>query len=221
MQTFWRSPRATTALVVIAAVALGFAVVRLVNKGSSHHTSSTQPASGLTTTATLPTPTTPSQTPTTPSPGPTTTSPGVTTPVPAPPASRGTTLRTPHFTIEAPRGWNVRTSGGLLLSPRGDSHVNVQVYFQRSPGLSTALMSQQTARFIRNEVPGAAVLRRRVTVGGTRSYELTARGPGETAVAVDVLRGPYRYLLVRRIFAGAKPDTSRAASRVVSSFVPR
>jgi hypothetical protein len=226
MQRFWRSPRATTALVVIAAVALGFAVVRLVNKGSgSDHQASTQPSGGVTSTATLPTPAPPAQSGTTPAPTATTPVPAPpTTPSPpaAPPRAQGTTLRTPHFTIEAPRGWNVHTaSGGLLLGPGGHSRVNVQVYFQRSAGLSAALMSRQTARFLRNEVPGASLFRRRVRIGGASSYELTARGPGETAIAVDVLRGPYRYLLVRRIFAGAKPDTTRASGRVVSSFKPR
>jgi hypothetical protein len=215
MQRFFRSPRGTTALVVIAAVALGFAVVRLVNRDSGPaHQASTQPGSGVTT-ATLPTP---APTATTPVPAPPTTP----SPPPAAPRAQGTTLRTPHFAIEAPHGWNVHTaSGGLLLKPGGHSSVNVQVYFQRSAGLSAALMSRQTARFLRNEVPGASLFRRRVNIGGAGSYELTARGPGETAIAVDVLRGPYRYLLVRRIFAGAKPNTTLASGRVVSSFVPR
>jgi hypothetical protein len=82
-------------------------------------------------------------------------------------------------------------------------------------------MTHQTARFLRHEVPGASLFPRQITIAGRPAYEITARGPGETAVAVDVLRGPYRYLLLRRIFAGATPQVSVAASRVVMSFRPR
>jgi hypothetical protein len=67
-------------------------------------------------------------------------------------------------------------------------------------------------------VPGARIYPQRERIGGIAVRELTARGPGETAIAVDVLRGPYRYLLVRRIFAGAKPHVSLAAGRIVRSF---
>jgi hypothetical protein len=209
---FWRSPRATLALLVVAAVALGIAVVRLVNDngGSSPRTT---PAA----TATSPTPGAPPAT-TTPAPAPSGTAP---TPVPAPRPS-STTLRTRNFTLQAPAGWTDRTSaGGLLLQPRGGGRVNVQVYFQRSPGLSRSQMAHQTARFLRHEVPGASLFPRQITIAGRPAYEITARGPGETAIAVDVLRGPYRYLLLRRIFAGATPQVSVAASRVVLSFRPR
>jgi hypothetical protein len=142
--------------------------------------------------------------------------------VPAPAQPSTTTLRTRNFTLQAPARWTDRTSaGGLLLQPRGGGRVNVQVYFQRSPGLSRDQMAHQTARFLRHEVPGASLFPRQIRIGGLPAYEITARGPGETAIAVDVLRGPYRYLLVRRIFAGATPHVSLAASRVVLSFRPR
>jgi hypothetical protein len=216
-QRFWASPRATTTLFVIAAVALGFGVVRLVNGGGSSNNTTAQQAPDLTAPSTAPTPTAPAPS-----------EPNATQPTPAQPPSTGavnpttTTLRTSHFTIEAPRGWTERTSsGGLLLRPSNGGRVNVQVYFQRSPGLSAGVMSKQTATFLRNAIPGASVFRRKVRVAGVSAYELTARGPGETAIAVNVLRGPYRYLLVRRIFAGAKPHTSRAASQAVLSFRPR
>jgi hypothetical protein len=208
-QRFWASPRATTTLFVIAAVALGFGVVRLVNGGGSSNNTTAQQAPALTAPTNAPTPTAPA-------PG----QPNAAQPTPAEPPS--TTLRTSHFTIEAPRGWTERTSsGGLLLRPGKGGRVNVQVYFQRSPGLSASVMSRQTATFLGNAIPGASVFRRKIRVAGTSAYELTARGPGETAIAVDVLRGPYRYLLVRRIFAGAKPHTSQAASQAVLSFRPR
>ena len=64
-------------------------------------------------------------------------------PVPAPSQPATTTLRTRNFTLQAPAGWTDRTStGGLLLEPRGGGRVNVQVYFQRSPGLSRDQMAQ-------------------------------------------------------------------------------
>jgi hypothetical protein len=216
-QRFWASPRATTTLFVIAAVALGFGVVRLVNGGGSSNNTTAQQAPALTAPTTAPTPAAPA-------PG----EPNAAQPTPAQPPSTAsvnppsTTLRTSHFTIEAPRGWTERTSsGGLLLRPGNGGRVNLQVYFQRSPGLSASVMSEQTATFLRNAIPGASIFRRKIRVAGTSAYELTARGPGETAIAVDVLRGPYRYLLVRRIFAGAKPHTSQAASQAVLSFRPR
>jgi hypothetical protein len=79
-------------------------------------------------------------------------------------------------------------------------------------------MARKTAQFLRREVPGASIFPQRTELAGSPADELTARGPGETAIAVNVLRGPYRYLLVRRIFAGAKPHVSLAAGRIVRSF---
>jgi hypothetical protein len=198
------------ALLIVAAVALGIAVVRLVNGGGSNGTRS----------APAPTQSTPIQplVPTTPT---TPTKPSTPVPGPTPPAET-TTLRTQRFTVQVPRGWTQRTSaGGLLLQPLGGGRVNVQVFFQRSPGLSRNQMAHQTARFLRREVSGASLFPRQIRIGGLSAYEITARGPGETAIAVDVLRGPYRYLLLRRIFAGATPHVSLAASRVVLSFRPR
>ena len=82
-------------------------------------------------------------------------------------------------------------------------------------------MSAQTSSFLRRQVPGASLFPRQIRLAGSSAREITARGPGETAIAVVVLRGPYRYLLVRRIFAGATPHASDAASLVVMSFSPR
>jgi hypothetical protein len=211
LRSFWRSPQATIALLVVAAVALGFGVVRLVNGGggSESHTTAPSPSPPP---AAAPAPTT------APSPVP-----GATakpTPAPAPAGTR--LLRTQRFTIEVPRDWTERTStGGLLLQPRADRRVNVQIFFQRSPGLTLSQMADQTAAFLRREVPGASLFPRPVRIAGSPARELMARGPGETAIAVDVLHGPYRYLLVRRIFAGAKPLASVAAGRIVLSFRPR
>ena len=132
-------------------------------------------------------------------------------------------MRTERFTIEVPRGWTKRTAaGGLLLEPRGGGRVNVQIFFERSPGLSQTRMARADERLPdprRCRVP--ALFPNRIEIGGLPAYELTARGPGETAIAVNILRGPYRYLLVRRIFAGAKPRTSQTAGRIVLSFRPR
>jgi hypothetical protein len=191
-------------LVVVVAAALGFLVVRLVNEdGGGSNGAVTQPSS--------PTPTT--------SPAPSGAA-GTPTPVPAKPPT--TTLRTERYTVEVPHGWTKQTEGGgLLFEPHGGGRVNVQIYFQRSPDLSRAEMARQTARFMTREVPGGSLFPRTVEIGGRPAYEVTARGPGETAIAVDVLRGPYRYLLVRRIFAGAKPHVSQAAGLVVLSFRPR
>jgi hypothetical protein len=209
-----RSPQSTVVLLVIAAVALGFGVVRLVNgNGSGHHATTAAPPPASTT-PTLPTTTT------------------VAPPASTPPAQTGnlpgvgqpatTRLETQRFSIDVPRGWTQHTStGGLLLQPPGGGRVNVQIFFQRSPGLGPAEMGTQTAAFLRRQVPGAALFPRQVRIAGRPAREITARGPGETAIAVDVLRGPYRYLLVQRIFAGAQPHTTVAANRVVMSFRPR
>jgi hypothetical protein len=209
LRRFWRSPRATLALLIVAAAALGFGVVRLVNGGGSDN-QVTQPAAPPPATSISPPATTP--VPTSPIGG----------PEPAPAKLSTTTLRTERFTLQVPKGWTERTStGGLLLEPREGGRVNVQVFFQRSPGLGLSRMADQTSHFLRHEVPGASLFPNKIRIGGRPAYEITARGPGETAIAVDILRDPYRYLVVRRIFAGAKPDTSQAAGRIVSSFKPR
>jgi hypothetical protein len=194
------------ALLVVAVAGLGFGVVLLVNGGGAENKEA-QPTPPPATSVSPPAPTpVPS--------GP------IEEPPPAQPTT--TTLRTERFTLEVPNGWTVRTStGGLLLHPRGGGRVNVQVFFKRSPGLSLSRMANQTSRFLRHEVPGASLFPNQIRIGGRPVPEITARGPGETAIAVDILRDPYRFLVVRRIFAGAKPDTSQAAGRIVSSFEPR
>lgn len=206
LRRVWRSPRTTLGLLIVAAVALGFGVVKIVNGGGTEG-SKPQPAPNLPAT-TAPTAT-----------GPTSTPPASPAPTPVPSAT--TTLHTKRFTIDVPRGWTERKAGGgLLVAPRRGGRVNVQIYFQRSPGLTLGQLADQTTRFMRRQVPGARILPSRIRLGGLPAVEITARGPGETAIAVDVLRGPYRYLLVRRIFAGAKPHTSLAAGRIVLSFRP-
>jgi hypothetical protein len=194
-------------LLIVAAAALGFGVVKLVNGGGSEG-SKPQPAPNL--------PGTTAPSATAPTTGPTA------TPAPTPVPSPTTTLHTKRFTVDIPRSWTGRKAGGgLLLAPRSGGRVNVQIYFQRSPGLTLDQLAEQTAAFMRRQVPGARLLPSRTRIGGLPGAEITARGPGETAIAVDVLRGPYRYLVVRRIFAGAKPQTSLAAGRIVLSFRPR
>lgn len=206
-----RSPRLTMLLLVLAAAALGFAVVRLINEDGGRQTGATAPPP-----AQAPEPAPPPSAAPTPVPEPPAEQPG-----PAPPPGTRT-LRTERFTIEVPRGWAERTTaGGLLLRPSGGGRVNVQIYFERSPRLSAARMARQTRAYLARTVPGARLFRDRVPIDGRRALELTARGPGETAVAVNVLRGPHRYLLVRRIFAGAKLRVSVAAGRIVRSFEPR
>jgi hypothetical protein len=196
------------ALLVVAAAALGFGVVKLVNGGGSEG-SNAQPAPNL--------PTIPAQPSTT---GAAAAQPPTPAPTPVPSPTR--TVHTKHFTVEAPRAWSERKAGGgLLLEPPRGNRVNVQIFYQRSPGLTLQQLAAQTAAFVRRQVPGARVLPSRARIGGLPATVMTARGPGETAIAVDVLRGPYRYLVVRRIFAGAKPQTSLAAGRIVSSFKPR
>jgi hypothetical protein len=201
IRRLWRSPGATAALTALVVVALTVAVISIVTKGggTENHKFPTTSAPAL-----APPP----------------------TPVPGGRAGNGPaqtkTIRTERFTIEAPLGWTERTStGGILLYPRGGGRVEVQVYFQRSPSLGLARMAHQTAAFLRRQVPGARVFPTPGSAAGGPAYELTARGPGETAIAVDIARGPYRYLLVRRIFAGAKPRSSEAAAAVERSFRPR
>jgi hypothetical protein len=192
---FWSSPRTTIALLAVAAIAVVIAAISLVNDSNGSDETPLAP-----------------------------TGPSVSSPTPSPkPASRPTpvTLHTSLFSVELPDGWSRRSAGGsLLLEPPGNGRANVEVYFQSSPTLSESTMGRKTARFLRHEVPGASLFPQRTRIDGEDVAEYTARGPGETAIAVNVLRGPYRYLLVRRIFAGAKPHVSLAAGQIVRSFKP-
>jgi hypothetical protein len=194
---FWGSPRTTIALLAVAAVALVIAVIALLSDDNGNEVSPapTQP----------PAASAPSRAG----------GPAAAT-APNPPT---VTLRTSLFSVELPNGWTRRSAGGsLLLEPPGSGRANVQIYYQASPTLSEAAMGRKTARFLRREVPGASLYPQRTEIDGQEVQEYTARGPGETAIAVNVLRGPYRYLLVRRIFAGAKPHVSLAGGRIVRSF---
>jgi hypothetical protein len=193
----WSSPRTTVALLAVAAIALVVAVTALLTDGNGGDDNAAAPGQ----------PTTPSAAPPSPGPAP-----------PAPPPAT-VTLHTSLFSVELPNGWSRRSaSGSLLLEPPGSGRANVQVYYQASPSLSEPVMGRKTARFLRREVPGASLYPQRTEIDGQDALQFTARGPGETAIAVNVLRGPYRYLLVRRIFAGAKPHVSLAAGRIVRSF---
>jgi hypothetical protein len=197
-----RSPRTTVALLVVTVAAVGFALLRLVNDDGGE---SSNPVAQ---------PSPPASAPAKPAPS---GSGGL--PTPAEPPT--TTLRTERFSVQTPPAWTSQTAeGGLLLEPPGGERVNVQIFFERSPGLSASQMAHDTADFLRREVPGASLYPRRIEIAGAAANELTARGPGETAIAVNVLRGPYRYLIVRRIFAGAKPHASLDAGRIVRSFRP-
>jgi hypothetical protein len=199
---FLESPRTTIALLVVTVAAVGFALLRLVDDdgGKSQNPPAQQSP--------------PASAPATPAP---TGSGGL----PAPSEQPTTTLRTERFSVQTPLDWTRQTAGGgLLLEPPSGGRVNVQIFFERSPELSASQMAHNTADFLRREVPGASLYPRQIEISAGRAYELTARGPGETAIAVDVLRGPYRYLIVRRIFAGAKPLASLAAGRIVRSFRP-
>ncbi|MGH2981400.1 MAG: hypothetical protein ACRDKV_05095, partial [Solirubrobacterales bacterium] len=205
LHKLWRSPRTTPVLLIVAVSALSFAVVRQINESGEPEPATTAPAPAPPESAT------PTPVPEAPS--------GAT----EPPAPLGTTtVRTERFSIEVPRGWSERASaGGLLVEPPGGGRVNVQIFFERSPQLGASQMARQTRDFMTRAVPGARLFPNRIQIAGRPAYELTARGPGETAIAVNVLRGPHRYLIVRRIFAGAKPHVSQAAGRVVMSFRPR
>jgi hypothetical protein len=199
---FLRSPRTTIALLVVTVAALGFALLRLVNDdGGESKNPVAQPAP-------------PASAPAQPAPS-------GSSGLPAPTEPPTTTLTTERFSVQTPPGWTKQTAGGgLLLEPPSGDRVDVQIFFERSPELSANQMAHDTADFLRRQVPGAILYPRRIEIAGTAANELTARGPGETAIAVDVLRGPYRYLIVRRIFAGAKPHASLAAGRIVRSFRP-
>lgn len=191
---FWSSPRTTIALLAVAGVALVVALVALLSDGNSSDRNAAAPSRPPAASAPAPSP----------------------SPAPRPPT---VTLHTSLFSVELPNGWSKRSAGGnLLLEPPGAGRANVQVYYQVSPALSEAAMGRKTASFLRREVPGASLFPQRTEIDGQAAQEYTARGPGETAIAVNVLRGPYRYLLVRRIFAGAKPHVSLAAGRIVRSF---
>jgi hypothetical protein len=192
----WSSPRTTVALLAVAAIALVIAVIALVSDGNKSDQNAASPTQ----------------------PPPASSAPSPQPPAPAAP-SPTVTLRTSLFSVELPNGWSRRSAGGsLLLEPHGSGRANVQIYYQASPTLSESVMGRKTARFLRREVPGASLYPQRTDIDGQSAQEYTARGPGETAIAVNVLRGPYRYLLVRRIFAGAKPHVSLAAGRIVRSF---
>ena len=209
---FGRSPGVILAILIASAVALGFGVVTLVNEIGSDDPS-TEPVTALPPAATAPEPS--------PDPVPAPPEPPAPSPVPGAPQPAVTTLRTDRFTVDVPRRWSRRTvDGGLLLQPRGGGRVRVRIFYERSPDLSAARMARQTREFMARRVPGARLLPNQIELAGGTAFELTARGPGETAIAVNVLRGPYRFLIVRRIFAGAKPQTSEAASRIVRSFRP-
>ena len=105
---FLRSPGVTVALLLAAAAALGFGVVRLINDdggpdGGSQSLTAPAPAAAPEPPPAAPEP--PAGAPTPPA-----------SPVPGAPQPAITTVRTERFTLEVPRSWSSQTVDGGLLA---------------------------------------------------------------------------------------------------------
>ncbi len=146
-------------------------------------------------------------------------------PAAGPPSAAGpgvTTVNTQAYAVRIPVSWRRRTRGGALsLGPAG-GRVEVRIFFQRRPGLDRRAMAAKARAFLAEQHPGA-----RVTVEGTRGTaagtgtSVVARYPSGVEHALVVLRGPLRYLVVRRVDAAASGALGRRALAVERSFRPR
>ena len=190
----------TAGLLVLAAAALAFAVVRLVD-GSGGKTSST---------------------PAKPKP-----SPAAATNPTRPAAPNGERVRdaipisTPAFALRAPRGWVRDTSrGGLLIHPPGRRSPSIQVFFQRRPELSIGAVASRTAAFLRSRGAKPNAAAKRLRVRGDPAFRITARAANRTVTATGIRHGKTMFLLVSSRGRAQGPG-AREAAAVERSFRPR
>jgi hypothetical protein len=131
-------------------------------------------------------------------------------------------VQTPRFTLIVPRDWTRQAEGGgLLLSAPGGGG-SVWAFYESNPQMSLEAMSGETARFLDSRVAagtvaGPTLLR----VDGHPAFEVSDRGPAISQTALGILAGPYRYLALKEVQAGAPASTRAAAARALRSFRPR
>lgn len=132
-------------------------------------------------------------------------------------------IKEEHFELIVPDSWTEKSAdGGSLFAPAGDSPVSVQVFYENDPGMSEDTMASQTAAFLRSRDPSATVgSPQDRSIEGQRAFELHAVGTAGTQVALGVLAGDYRYLVIENADPGTSPALRREADRVMSTFRPR
>ncbi len=220
----WTRDRIITGgLLVFAAAALTFAVIRISNSvNQSSGTSAPAPIQ------TAPTPKAPKAAaapgvrpgPVAPAPTHTKKAPKASVASPSPPLR---TIRTARFAITVPVTWTQHASGGgLKLAPAGAAPMSIQVFYENDPSLSMRRMATETASFLRSRDPGATVSNPvAVRVAGNPGIKLRANGPAGSQTALAVLSGPYRYLAVESVDPGTPAPRKAQADRALNSFRPR
>lgn len=140
-----------------------------------------------------------------------------------PPPPPGRTVTAERFSITVPKPWTQRAAaGGLLLAPPGSSAVSLQVFYEADPDLTRQLMAEQTAAYLRSRDPGATVSTPQPVLGlSSPGFELRARGPAGTQVALAVLADPYRYLVIESVNPGTPRALRSQADQALASFRPR
>ena len=213
-------------LLILSAAAFAFAVIRVTGQNSEESSSATTPA------AVNPAPDKPSQPTAKPEPQPATPKPQndqrppqgkskvESTTVPGPGEK---VVKTERFSVIVPSGWQQRdAAGGSLLSPPGGSPVSVQVFYENEPGMTKQVLAAQTADFLRSRDPGAKVgAVKSKSIASNPGFELPAVGAAGSQVALGVLAGPYRYLVIESADPNAPTSTRKQADRALESFQPR
>jgi len=142
---------------------------------------------------------------------------------PAQPVVRQKSVRTALFSLRVPSNWAKHAAqGGLTLSPASSAGASVRVFYESNPSMSIQTMSAKTADFLRSRASGGAIVSsKRLRIGDHPGFLLRDHGPAGSETALGVLAGPYRYLVVARVKAGANASARSAAIRALHSFRPR
>lgn len=133
-------------------------------------------------------------------------------------------LREPHFSLVIPADWAQGTSaeGALVASPPGaEPAVSVEVFNEYNPSLDMASMEAGTATFLREHSGGGAAAARRLRFAGQPAFAIRSRGSRRSSLALGLLAGGYRFLVVSDQRPGATAAARRLAARVAGSFRPR
>jgi hypothetical protein len=211
----------TGGLLVFAAAALTFAVIRISNSvNQSSETSAPTPIQSPATSKAPKAAAAPRVRPGPIAPIHAQTAPKAPIAPAAPPVKK---IETAHFAIAVPVTWTRHSSGGgLTLAPAGGSPVSIQAFYENDPGLSMQRMTSETASFLRSRDPGATVSGPvAVRVAGNPGFKLRANGPAGSQTALAVLSGPYRYLVVESVDPGTPATKKAQADRALDSFRPR
>lgn len=197
----WRSPITTTAISCLAVASAAFAGVRLgAEDATSTPSGSLGAQSALTATAGSPSSDN----------APTDSSNGA--------PSKRRNLAEDGPSISVPGGWEIRRAGeAIVLSPRGSSHTEVRVYFQRGASIGGDTLLSQTRDLLAREHPGAKLTTAAPLISGSHGPSFVATYDEGFERAEYLIDNGMTILVLARADNAAKPEWQSQMLEIAAS----